>query len=145
MEDDNQLPPWLAGNPVLDAGDDEENRPTPRPAYRSTPGHLRADGRTVRSSTDANSSIPDEGLCHKLTAFVFAADPKSQKNGSRGGSCFCSDECRRQDKIERRRARAQKYCRLCHRGLPRKRHPRPPDPLLPSKLPTVRRAHTPLS
>jgi hypothetical protein len=29
MEDDDQLPPWLAGNPVLDAGDDEENRPTP--------------------------------------------------------------------------------------------------------------------
>jgi hypothetical protein len=43
----------------------------------------------------------------------------SEKRVARG-SCFCSDECRRQDKIERRRARAQKYCRLCHRGLPRK-------------------------
>src|SRR5437867_8425030 len=31
------------------------------------------------------------------------------------GSCFCSGECRRQDKIERRRAKAEKYCRLCHR------------------------------
>ena len=28
MEDDDQLPPWLAGNALLDAGDDEENRPT---------------------------------------------------------------------------------------------------------------------
>ena len=64
MVDDNQLSPWLAGNPVLDAGDDEENRPNPRPKYRSTPGHVRAAGRTVRSSTDARSSIPDEALCH---------------------------------------------------------------------------------
>jgi hypothetical protein len=43
----------------------------------------------------------------------------SEKRVARG-SCFCSDECRRQDKIERRRARAQKYCRLCHRGLAQK-------------------------
>jgi hypothetical protein len=28
-------------------------------------------------------------------------------------------------------------------GFLAKRHPRPPDPLLPSKLPSVRRAHTP--
>src|SRR5437667_12511423 len=33
------------------------------------------------------------------------------------GSCFCSGECRRQDKIERRRSKAEKYCRLCHRPL----------------------------
>ena len=37
------------------------------------------------------------------------------------GSCFCSGECRRQDKIERRRAKAEKYCRLCHRPLPHRR------------------------
>lgn len=36
-------------------------------------------------------------------------------------SCFCLDECRRQDRIERRRARAAKYCRRCHRELPRKK------------------------
>jgi hypothetical protein len=36
-------------------------------------------------------------------------------------SCFCLDECRRQDGIERRRARAAKYCRRCHRELPRKK------------------------
>src|SRR5439155_26038132 len=33
------------------------------------------------------------------------------------GSCFCSGECRRQDKIERRRAKAEKYRRLSHRPL----------------------------
>src|SRR5438445_12293505 len=37
------------------------------------------------------------------------------------GSCFCSGECRRQDKIERRRAKAEQYCRLCHRQLPHRR------------------------
>lgn len=47
------------------------------------------------------------------------------------GSCFCSDECRRVDKIERRRARAQKYCRLCHRGLLRKRAAQSSEPAPP--------------
>src|SRR2546427_7233242 len=37
------------------------------------------------------------------------------------GSCFCSGECRRQDKIERRRAKAEKSCRLCHRPLPHRK------------------------
>lgn len=36
------------------------------------------------------------------------------------GSCFCSDACRRQDRVERRRVRAGKYCRLCHRPLAKK-------------------------
>ena len=38
MEGDNQLPPWFAGNPVLDAGDDEENRPTPGQRIGARPG-----------------------------------------------------------------------------------------------------------
>jgi len=37
------------------------------------------------------------------------------------GSCFCSTECRRLDKIERRRAKAEKSCRLCARPFRRKR------------------------
>jgi hypothetical protein len=32
------------------------------------------------------------------------------------GSCFCSSECRRIDKMERRRTKAEKCCRLCGRA-----------------------------
>jgi hypothetical protein len=28
MEDDEQLPPWLTGNPALNTGDDDSERPT---------------------------------------------------------------------------------------------------------------------
>src|ERR1035438_9560004 len=58
----------------------------------------------------------------------------SEKRVARG-SCFCSDECRRQDKIERRRARAQKYCRLCRRGLPRKKTAQTTGPVGPLENP----------
>ena len=37
------------------------------------------------------------------------------------GACFCSQECRRKDKIERRRARAESCCRLCGRRFSRRR------------------------
>jgi hypothetical protein len=36
--EDEQLPPWLAGNPVLDGGDDEENRPTLGQRIGARPG-----------------------------------------------------------------------------------------------------------
>jgi hypothetical protein len=65
----------------------------------------------------------------------------SEKRVARG-SCFCSAECRRQDKIERRRARAQEYAVFATEDFGAKRHPRPPDRLLLSHLPAVRRAHT---
>jgi hypothetical protein len=32
------------------------------------------------------------------------------------GSCFCSTGCRRLDRIDRRRSRAEKSCRLCGRA-----------------------------
>lgn len=57
----------------------------------------------------------------------------SEKRVARG-SCFCSDECRRQDKIERRRARAHKYCRLCHRGLPRQKTAQSAKPIAPVEI-----------
>jgi hypothetical protein len=36
--EDEQLPPWLAGNSVLDAGDDKENRPTLGQRIGARPG-----------------------------------------------------------------------------------------------------------
>src|SRR5437899_5510801 len=57
------------------------------------------------------------------------------------GSCFCSGECRRQDKIERRRAKAEKYCRLCHRPLPHRKTTRSATRLSSVELRPVRRAH----
>src|SRR5690349_15769154 len=59
-----------------------------------------------------------------------------------GGSCFCSGECRRRDKIERRRAKAEKYCRLCHRPFPPRKMAQTATDCLPLKLRPVRRAHT---
>lgn len=46
------------------------------------------------------------------------------------GSCFCSPECRREDRIERRRAIASRQCRLCGRPFSRRR-PRPGRPQPP--------------
>src|SRR6266702_1909722 len=51
------------------------------------------------------------------------------------GSCFCSGECRRQDKIERRRAKA------CHSHFHIEGRLRVPPDCLPLKLRPVRRAH----
>ena len=48
---------------------------------------------------------------------TWVQDPDSGKTGGAVDPCFCSGECRRQDKIERRRAKAEKYCRLWHRPL----------------------------
>src|SRR5882724_5458089 len=42
------------------------------------------------------------------------------------GSCFCTSECRHQDKIERRRAKAEKCCRPCGRKLLKGRTPLTP-------------------
>jgi hypothetical protein len=57
----------------------------------------------------------------KIDRFCVRCRSQISQKRVAGGSCFCSDECRRQDRIERRRARAHKFCRLCHRELPRKK------------------------
>jgi hypothetical protein len=48
---------------------------------------------------------------------------------ARRGSVFCSDECRRLDKIERRKEKAGKSCRLCGRGLPKSKTTQKPAAL----------------
>jgi hypothetical protein len=90
----------------------------------------------------ACSSIPDETLCHKLTAFVFAADPKSQKKGSRGDRVFAPTNVDARTKLKGAERELRNTAVFATGGFLAKRHPRPPDPLVPSKLPTVRRAHT---
>lgn len=47
-------------------------------------------------------------------------DPKRASRGS----CFCSTECRRLDKIGRLNLRAVKKCRLCGRAFGKKKTPR---------------------
>ncbi len=38
------------------------------------------------------------------------------------GSCFCSPECRREDKLERLRLKRSAHCRFCGRPLRRPSH-----------------------
>ena len=52
------------------------------------------------------------GLLH-ASACIFETIPESRVSR---GSCFCSTECQRIDKMERRRTKAQKCCRLCGRA-----------------------------
>jgi len=90
----------------------------------------------------ACSSIPDETLCHKLTAFVFAADPKSQKRGLPADRASAPTNVDARTKLKGAERELRNTAVFATGGFLAKRHPRPPDPLLPSKLPTVRRAHT---
>jgi hypothetical protein len=60
------------------------------------------------------------------------------------GSVFCSAECRRLDKIERRKEKAGKSCRLCGRALPSKKTARGMGQSLPTEIrPCATVAHTP--
>ena len=101
----------------------------------------------ARTNLKERTWIPDflasrEALCQKLTAFVFAADHKSQKNGSREDRVFAPTNVDVRTKLKGAE-RELRNTAVFATGVSRaKRHPRPPDPLLPSKLPTVRRAHT---
>jgi len=86
-----------------------------------------------------NSMSPIDRFCVRYRSQI------SEKRVARG-SCFCSDECRCQDKIERRRARAQKYCRLCHRGLPGQKTPKTTGPVASVEIThCAPGAHPPLS
>ena len=78
----------------------------------------------------------------KIDRFCVRCRSQISQKRVAGGSCFCSDECRRQDRIERRRARAHKFCRLCTESFRAKRQPSVANRHLPSKLRPVRRAHT---
>lgn len=49
------------------------------------------------------SRLPQGVLCHKLARFCIRCKSQISENRVARGSCFCSAECRRQDKIERRR------------------------------------------
>ena len=57
-------------------------------------------------------------------------------------SCFCLDECRRQDGIERRRCEPRNTAGVVTESFRAKRQPSIASRYLPSKLRPVRRAHT---
>ena len=88
------------------------------------------------------SWLPDEALCHKWTAFVFDADSKSQKNGSLGDRVFAPTNVDVRTKLKGAERELRNTAVFATEDSRAKRHPRPMDPLVPSKLPTVRRAHT---
>jgi hypothetical protein len=83
-----------------------------------------------------------EGLCHKLTASVFAANPKSQKNESREDRAFAPTNVGTRTKLKGAEHELRNTAVFATGGSLAKRHPRPPDPMLSSKLDIVRRAHT---
>lgn len=81
-------------------------------------------------------------LCHKLTAFVSAADPKSQKNGLRWDRVFAPTNVGARTKLKGAERELRNTAVFATGDCRAKRHPRPPNPVFPSKLPTVRPAHT---
>jgi hypothetical protein len=78
----------------------------------------------------------------RLIAFVFAADPKSRKNGLRGDRVSAPTNVDARTKLKGAEHELGNTAVFATGDFQAKRHPRPPDPSLPSKLPHVRRAHT---
>jgi hypothetical protein len=103
--------------------------------------------RSILGAGEERTWIPDflasdRPLCHRLTAFVFAANPKSQKNGSPGDRVFAPTNVDARTKWKGAERELRNTAAFATEDSRAKRHPRPPDPLLPSKLATMRRAHT---
>jgi hypothetical protein len=74
-----------------------------------------------------------------LAPHESGSGPKAQKNGSHGDRAFVPART----KLKGAERELRNTAVFATEGSGPKRHPRPRDPLVPSKLPTVRRAHTP--
>jgi hypothetical protein len=91
------------------------------------------------------SWLPDETLCHQLTAFVFAADPKSQKNGSHAAHASAPTNVDARTKLKDAERELRNTAGFATEDSRAKRQPRVPAQLISLKLQPVRRAHSGLS
>src|ERR1039458_3792597 len=108
----------------------------------TAPGKSSVQGVAVNEEIVERTPHPALSIRARLTAFVFAADPKSQKNGSRGDRASAPTNVDARTKLKGAEPERRNTAVFATGDSRAKRHPRPPDPLLPSKLPTVRPAHT---
>ena len=84
------------------------------------------------------ASLPDKALCHKLS--VFTADPKSQKNGSRGDRAFAPTNVDARTKLKGVEREPRNAAVFAAETFLAKRQLRAPAQLLLRNT-TVRRAH----
>jgi hypothetical protein len=70
------------------------------------------------------SGVPHTSICQRLTAFAFAADPKSQRNESRAALVFAPTNVEDRTRLNVDERALRNTADSATEGFLRKRHPR---------------------